>query len=113
MFLQPDEGVVEVGVGAGDEVENVDDGGEVAGEGECNDELGGDVRVLVEVVLEDLGMDLLHGVEVGATVEDSNGALRPRRCSATVTVICDCDGGATKQGRRWAGTWEVEYELEL
>ena len=79
--LGPDEGVVEVGVGAGDEVEGVDGGGEVAGEGECGDELGGDVRVLVEVVLEDLGVDLLHGVEVGAAVEVRELLLQepPRR----------------------------------
>ncbi|TKY65133.1 hypothetical protein E2542_SST07989 [Spatholobus suberectus] len=65
----PDDGVVEVDVGVGDVAEDVDGGGEVAAGGEGGDEFGSDEGVVVEVGLEDLGVDLVDEVEVGALVE--------------------------------------------
>ncbi|MED6157695.1 hypothetical protein PIB30_025639 [Stylosanthes scabra] len=64
-----DESVKRWGIGVGYEVEYVDGGGKVVGEGECGGEFWCHIRIFKEVVLEDLGLDLLHCVEVSATVE--------------------------------------------
>lgn len=64
-----DDGVVEVDVGVGDVVEDVDGGGEVAAEGEGGDEFGSDEEVLVEIGFEDLSVDLVHRVQIAALVK--------------------------------------------
>lgn len=64
-----DDRVVEVDVGVGDLVEDVDCGGEVAAEGEGGDEFGSDKEVVVEIGFENLRMDLVDMVEVGALLE--------------------------------------------
>lgn len=50
-------------------IENVDGEGHLAAEREGGDELGGSVEVLVEIGLENLGVDLLDVAEVCTFVE--------------------------------------------
>jgi len=67
--VSSDDAVVEVDVGVGELVEDVDGSSEVAAEGEGDDEFGSDEEVTVEISFKNLGKDLVDMVEVGALVE--------------------------------------------
>ncbi|KAJ1401561.1 hypothetical protein SESBI_28719 [Sesbania bispinosa] len=67
--VSSDDGVVEVDIGVRDLVEDVDGGGDAAGEGESGDEFGSNVEVMVEMGFEELSVDLLDEVEVGASMK--------------------------------------------
>lgn len=67
--VSSDDGIVEVDIGVGKLVEDVDCGSEVAAEGEGGDEFGSDEEVMVEIGFKNLGKDLVDMVEVGALVE--------------------------------------------
>lgn len=64
-----DDGVVEVDVGVGNLVEDVDGGGEVAAGGEGGNEFGNNEGVLVEIGFENLGVDLVHRVQICTLVK--------------------------------------------